>query len=347
MLTKFLRLGFALMIFSVVLCGCKKPSPVVAAGVDKDDSGWSVQQFYAVPEGTEYTSISCINRNTDSATCRALGNSRNWTKTNYDSLYGYYLVNPENGNSLQLSIRGDSWMRDNTPAGSLKWVNATTGWFTRAGYLFKSVDGGRRWDWQPTGCTSSVSAVDFLSDGRMGWAVGNVGLLIRTIDGSKWVCQDISNLTGHSLNAVVFLDTNFGWAVGELGSILHTETGGVSWYPQYSNTAEDLRSVYFSDRRNGWAVGAHGTILHSVNGGFDWALQTSQTIQPLLSVSFTDSVEGWAVGANGAIVHTKDGGAHWYRQSSGTHRNLRAVAFVSKRLGYAVGEGSNILKFSR
>jgi photosystem II stability/assembly factor-like uncharacterized protein len=277
----------------------------------------------------------------------ALANSRSWTEKNYDSLYGYYLVNPENGKCVQAALHGASWMKDNNPASALSWVNATTGWLTRSGQVFKSIDGGARWEWQQTGCPVSASAFDFLDNGRKGWAAGGVGLFSRTGDGSTWSCLDISNFNVHAMNAVFFVDTNFGWVAGELGTILHTKTGGTTWYPQISNTSEALHAIRFSDRRNGWAVGDHGTIIRTTDVGENWTLQASQTTQTLFSVSFVDSTEGWAVGNFGTIVHTTDGGAHWHRHSSGTHRHLLAVDFVNPNRGYAVGEGSSLLKFNR
>lgn len=344
MFAMFLRYGSTGLIFLCTVSGCKQQE----VKPEQMDSGeWSVQQFYAVPEGTVYGSLSCINKGTDSAKCRALGNSRAWTKTNYDSLYGYYLVNPEDGSSIQASIHGSSTMKDNNPVTDLKWLDATTGWLIRSGQVFKTTDGGHEWNWMTNPCPLSASAFSFLHDGRLGWAVGRVGLLSRMIDGASWNCQDISNLSEHAMNAVYFSDTLFGWAAGELGTILHTETGGISWFPQYSSTADALRAVHFSDRRNGWAVGAHGTILHTVDGGENWKSQESHTLQPLFAVSFLDSAEGWAVGAYGAIVHTTDGGSHWIRQITVTRRNLFAVDFVSRNLGYAVGDGSTLLRFSR
>lgn len=346
MFAKFLRLGFTAMIFLCAASGCKVQAPPASNPVT-DDSGWTVQQFFPVPEGTVYKSISCMNKGTDSAACMALGNSRSWPYKNFDSLFDYYLVNPENGKCIQASLHGAAWMRNDHPASALSWVNAKTLWLIRSGHVFKSVDGGARWEWQQTGCPLSATAFAFLDAGRIGRTVGRVGLVNRTGNGSKWICEDVSNSTEQALNAVDFPDTNFVWAVGDLGTILHTETGGAYWYPQISHTSEDLRAVHFSDRRNGWAVGSHGVILHTADGGEHWTLQASPTTQSLFSISFVDSLEGWAVGSWGTIVHTRDGGIHWHRHSSGTHRHLFSVDFVNPNLGYAVGEGSSLLKFKR
>ena len=81
-----------------------------------------------------------------------------------------------------------------------------------------------------------LRAVQFLEDGRRGWAVGEDGTILATADGGQsWQRQ--ASGTSTWLRAVQFLeDGRRGWAVGEDGTILATADGGQSWQPQASGT---------------------------------------------------------------------------------------------------------------
>lgn len=55
--------------------------------------------------------------------------------------------------------------------------------------ILHSSDGGRRWEWQPTACSTPLQHVHFL-DERRGWAVGSLGAILATTDGGRvWKTQ--------------------------------------------------------------------------------------------------------------------------------------------------------------
>ena len=71
-------------------------------------------------------------------------------------------------------------------------------------------------------------------DARLGWAVGDRGLVLRTEDGGDHWTR-IETPTGASLHSVCFIDANRGWAAGGLtrpytheteAVLLHTDDGG-------------------------------------------------------------------------------------------------------------------------
>ncbi len=77
-----------------------------------------------------------------------------------------------------------------------------------------------------------LNMVDFhgiyFVDSEFGWAVGEGGIILHTVDrGMNWNLQ-ISG-TPARLNAIQFLDVNQGWAAGDGGTILHTVDGGKMW----------------------------------------------------------------------------------------------------------------------
>ena len=73
-------------------------------------------------------------------------------------------------------------------------------------------------------------------DVNTGYAVGNIGTIVKTTDGgTTWNSQ--SSGTSYFLYSVYFPDTNIGYAVGgdplgNFGNILKTTNGGTTWTGQ-------------------------------------------------------------------------------------------------------------------
>ena len=197
------------------------------------------------------------------------------------------------------------------------------------------------WILQTSGITQTLFSVHFV-DANTGWAVGNVGTILRTQDGgATWMSQ--TSGTTRTIYSVHFVDANSGWAVGQSGTIIHTQNGGVTWTTQTSSTTIRLYSVHFENANTGWAVGDGGTILRTQDGGATWTTQTSSTTNPLWSVHFENVNTGWAVGDGGTIQRTQNGGSTWTIQTSGTTQTLRSVHFMDANTGWAVGNGGTIL----
>lgn len=231
------------------------------------------------------------------------------------------------------------------------------GWAVGTGdVILATTDGGQTWAPQKIGVTRepragglvlpNLTALNFLADGRQGWAVGSSGLILATKDGGKtWAPQ--ASGTQASLNSVSFhSDGQRGWAVGDGGVIVATTDGGQTWAPQRSGTLEWLNAVSFNiDGQRGWAVGGYGAIVATTDGGKTWAPQQSGTRATLRSISLNaDGQRGWAVGEGGAIVVTMDGGRTWGPQTSGTRSPLFSVTLLADgQRGWAAGDDGLIV----
>jgi photosystem II stability/assembly factor-like uncharacterized protein len=164
----------------------------------------------------------------------------------------------------------------------------------------------------------------WFADARNGWAVGDLGTILRTIDaGRTWTVQN-SYSTGYTLNAVAFATSSTGIVVGSAGRVLRTVNAGVTWTQlTISSGGSGLNHVYFQDAQRGWIVGNGGVVLRTTNAGASWTrVQPSVTIADLERVSFprytlggtppTDPYgHGWAVGSGGTIIGSDDFGATW------------------------------------
>ena len=183
----------------------------------------------------------------------------------------------------------------------------------------------RGWYAQTSGVTGvALHGVYFRPGGSRGWAVGDGGRILRTLDGgAEWSLQ--SSGTSTALNAVWFTSDAEGWAVGNNGAVLHTTNSGGSWTRLLNpGASEHLNDVQFAHRDTGWVVGADGVILRTANRGVSWQ-RVTPTAFDLHGVSFVGR-DGWAVGDNGVILGTHDGGLRWYTvQPAVTGTSLRGV----------------------
>jgi photosystem II stability/assembly factor-like uncharacterized protein len=131
-------------------------------------------------------------------------------------------------------------------------------------------------------------------DQKEGWAVGDDGLILHTIDGWETLERQTTHVRA-SLRSVHFVDAYQGWAVGSevlpfghgtQGVVLGTTDGGVRWEKLvYKDAMPGLCAVRFIDAEKGFAFGdttggnASGVFM-SVNGGRTWrSLPTEQAQQ--------------------------------------------------------------------
>jgi photosystem II stability/assembly factor-like uncharacterized protein len=170
------------------------------------------------------------------------------------------------------------------------------------GGIARSVDGGKIWDFHIwTGrSTDNLWGVSF-SDGKVGWAVGNGGIIYKTLEGGKAKTWDrLSAPTGfhNDLYAVKAISSTHAVAVGVNGAILLTDDGGHTWTLPGTPTGFNLFGVDFGTEKDGVAVGNHATILRTKDGGASWEEIETEFAMDLKAVCFSGSRTVWAAGDN-------------------------------------------------
>ena len=133
-----------------------------------------------------------------------------------------------------------------------------------------------QWELQNSNTTSNLNSVYFL-DINSGYAVGDSGIILKTIDGgSNWLEQNSGTI--HELNSVHFLDLLTGFCVGNTGTIIKTIDGGMNWIITTLDPSSKLTSVQFTTNSLGYVVGynpGNGTswdaiVYRTVDGGSNW-----------------------------------------------------------------------------
>jgi photosystem II stability/assembly factor-like uncharacterized protein len=146
---------------------------------------------------------------------------------------------PLEGVVIRTSNSGDDWeyiltYTNDVEFRSIDFPNATTGYlvgsfeYGSSGVIFKSMDAGKTWVQQ--GVTNKdLMGVDFVTP-DIGYAVGESGMIIKTINGGViWNSQ--ASGTQNDLKSVSFVNSNIGYVAGASGSIHKTVNGGTSGPP--------------------------------------------------------------------------------------------------------------------
>ncbi len=250
-------------------------------------------------------------------------------------------------------------------------------------FLIKSTSAqGSGWVTLTSGTSKNLNSVYF-TDANNGYAVGQSGTIIKTINGTNWT--SLTSGTSEELNSVYFIDASTGYVVDWKGGLHKTTDGGNNWTSQAIGTINDYllsvyfvnpttgyvvghygkifkttdsgaswatltaggdhyKSIYFTDLNTGYVVAYNGKIYKTTNGGSSWTLQTSGVTSSLNSIYFIDANTGYAVGNGGIIRETTNGGSSWTSQTSGTTQNLYSVNFIDANNGFAVGANGTIVK---
>ena len=144
----------------------------------------------------------------------------------------------------------------------------------------------------PTAIPADSGSAAGLRPVRVGWAVGDGGLAMLTVDGGKsWTApagQLPEAIRQFDCRAVAVLD-HACWIAGTPGTLVfHTPDGGHTWASFSTGQPLPIRALTFLDLNRGWAVGALGTIMATRDGGRTWAIQQQGGVRAALLGIFAD-----------------------------------------------------------
>lgn len=131
-----------------------------------------------------------------------------------------------------------------------------------------------------------------VSLGGTGWAAGDGGLVLKTVNGVVWESPPTS-------------------------------------LPEELRTGMDFRAVEIRGERV-WLAGSPGSVIwHSADGGKSWSKRPTGQTAPLSAIRFANDQQGLAVGAFGIIIRTDDGGKSW-KASRGDGRRAALLALHAR-----------------
>ena len=210
--------------------------------------------------------------------------------------------------------------------------------------IINSSDWGRNWVAQNSQTSQNLNGISF-GDATVGYAVGNIGAVIRTSNsGDNWINMRTYlpvfpiNYQNVDYYDAYFVDPSIGWIVGQTGIVLKTVNDSTSWTVQGSGvTTSDLSGVHGSGYNKVWAVGTAGTIINT-SDGTNWTAQSSGVVTDLARVYAVNLLVAYATGVSGTIIKTINGGTTWQTLTSDTTENLNDIHFTDLSNGWAVGD---------
>lgn len=258
------------------------------------------------------------------------------------------------------SMRGLSIVSD-----SVAWVSGNNG------YVGKSLDGGKSWQWiQPKGYEKldfrDIEAFDQLK--AIVVNAGSPAYILSTVDGGLTWRETYKNLdSAIFLDGMDFWNANQGIVFGDpilnKMQLLKTEDGGLTWKDISLNLKANLAmgeagfaasGTSIKTGKNGkvWIAtgGSISHIYYSPNFGNSWKIYACPILQGEsstgpFSIAFLNDKEGIVVGGNylkdkesiNNALLTKNGGKTWKKPQHSVSGYRSAVTYIDKNICVATG----------
>ena len=218
------------------------------------------------------------------------------------------------------------------------------------------------WRLTPTGTTSQLRGLDAVS-GKVAWASGSKGTVLRTTDGgATWQQVGPPDTAAREFRDIEAFDANHAVTLsigpGTDSRIYRTDDAGKSWQLTFTN--QDPNAFYdcvaFFDHRRGLAMSdpVDGTfqLQATDDGGRTWRKVPGPAALPgefgfaasgqcLTTSGPRDAWIATGGGATARVMHSGDGGRHWQASDtplpSGASAGVFAVAFRNPWQGVAIG----------
>ncbi len=196
-----------------------------------------------------------------------------------------------------------------------------------------------QWHWRnPLPQGNRLENIFFINGNWL--AVGDLGTVLASDDGTNWLRQDtgvLDNLHDCAYGMGTYV------VVGDWGTVL-TSTNGVVWHPQYAGTFYSLNGITYA---NGEfvAVGENTTILTSPDG-INWTQRSSgdwNLFEVIHSEGMFVAVGGIQATGNTvgeAVILVSPDARVWTRQLQVLGDPIATVAYGNGRFAVAIAGGS-------
>jgi photosystem II stability/assembly factor-like uncharacterized protein len=180
-----------------------------------------------------------------------------------------------------------------------------------------------------------------LADGRVIWAVGNKGKIIRSDDaGITWRIQE-SPTTSH-LQGIATWDEKTAIVAGDLASVLITDNAGESWtkvdIPTYQFGDQLLQLYIDHNKQEAWISGTMGSVYKSADRGKTWQLTHDEEDVAWNDIEVDRRGQVWVAGEFGRLQRSADDGQTWEEvEVPASGSSLMAITFADEDHGVAVG----------
>jgi photosystem II stability/assembly factor-like uncharacterized protein len=187
-----------------------------------------------------------------------------------------------------------------------------------------------------------VPRVDYLGihfvNSDTGWAVGDLGSVIKTTDGGQsWSVSETNTTTpilkARSFNEQLVISSGFD------GMILRSIDGGETFTQVTSGVTGDLWGLQMLNDTLGWACGTANSLVKTTDAGITWQTVTVPGYTAdYWWIDFLTESYGF-IAANGKVLRTIDGGQNWEIIQAGDNQALFCVDVIDSLHIAAAGYG--------
>jgi photosystem II stability/assembly factor-like uncharacterized protein len=223
---------------------------------------------------------------------------------------------------------------------------------------------GPAWQTQDSGVAVELRGLSVVS-GKVAWASGAKGTVIRTVDGEHWRTVAVPDAAAIDLRDIHAFDADTALAMGAgpgaASRVYRTADGGATWQLVVTNTVEKgfWDAMAFWDARHGILFGdpVDGVfqIYVTDDGGATWRAVPGKGLEALAGegafaasgscLTVAGEQDAWFVTGSAAqarAFHSKDGGASWQAAvlpipAAAASRGAFSVAFLNTRTGFVAG----------
>ncbi|MFZ4620789.1 MAG: YCF48-related protein [Bacteroidota bacterium] len=194
------------------------------------------------------------------------------------------------------------------------------------------------WATQNSGTTADLYSVWF-KQGSEGWAVGDSGTILHTMDaGNVWT--KLPSPVQSDFKEIKFFNDTLGFIVGT-GGIIRTGDGGVTWTKISETGNQTLYAIAGNDSGMFVAVGTGGLSRNSTDWGNTWATTNTKNGETLRDVEHFGGL--FVAAGDNASVYVWPTVSGWATINSGGlfGQNFRAIQKKGKKLylyGSIIGE---------
>jgi photosystem II stability/assembly factor-like uncharacterized protein len=221
-----------------------------------------------------------------------------------------------------------------------------------------------RWEPQASGTTVRLRGVSAV-DGRVAWASGDKGTVLRTTDGGKtWTPAPVPGAEALDFRDVDAFSERTAYVLsigaGDKSRIYKTTDGGAHWTLQFTNAMPGafFDGMAFWDEQHGIAfsdpVDGHFVVITTEDGGTTWKRVPDGALPPALPGEAGFAASGTSIAVQGRsnvwfglggsvarVLHSSDRGKTWSVAptplATGEGAGVFSLYFWSPLAGIAVG----------
>jgi len=208
------------------------------------------------------------------------------------------------------------------------------------GIIVLSDDAGKTFRQASAVPASATLSAVYFSDAEHGWAVGQWGVILASIDGGEhWTLQRSDTSIDQPLFSVYFKDAQHGWAVGLWSLMLATQDGGRSWSPVTlpappggGKADRNLYKIFANHEGHVFVVAEQGTVLRSRDQGASWEYRSTGNKGSLWAGTVAADDTLLVGGLLGHLYLSHDDGDTWTAIDSGSSGSITDLVSSAKQI---------------